>query len=76
MTTLTMKDEKRIEVIQRVFRGELTVREAAMIVGVSERQSYRIKARVKQQEVKGVVHANRRPRDWRLRSDDLQLGMQ
>jgi hypothetical protein len=25
MTTLTMKEEKRLEVIQRVFRGELTV---------------------------------------------------
>jgi hypothetical protein len=28
MTTLTMKEEKRLEVIQRVFRGELTVVEA------------------------------------------------
>lgn len=59
MTTLTMKDEKRIAVIQRVFRGELTVVEAAMVLGVSERQCYRIKARVKQQGVKGVVHGNR-----------------
>jgi transposase len=59
MTTLTMKDEKRIEVIQRVFRGELTVIEAAMIVGISERQCYRIKARVKQHGAKGVVHGNR-----------------
>ncbi len=39
MTTLTMKEEKRVEVIQRVFRGELTVVEAAMVVGVSERHS-------------------------------------
>ena len=59
MTTLTMKDEKRIAVIQRVFRGELTVVEAAMVLGVSERQCYRIKARVNQQGVKGVVHGNR-----------------
>ena len=30
MTTLTMKEEKRLEIIQRVFpRGELTVMEAA-----------------------------------------------
>jgi hypothetical protein len=28
MTTLTMKEEKRLKVIQRVFRGELTVLEA------------------------------------------------
>jgi transposase-like protein len=47
MTTLTMKEEKRLEIIQRVFRGELTVVEAAMVTGVGERQCYRIKARVK-----------------------------
>ena len=33
MTTLTMKEEKRLEVIQRVFRGELTVVEAALVLG-------------------------------------------
>ena len=59
MTTLTMKDEKRLEVIQRVFRGELTIGKAWLVLGVSERQCYRIKARVKQQGVKGVVHGNR-----------------
>src|SRR5215468_5892964 len=56
MTTLTMKEEKRLAVIQSVFRGELTVVEAGMVIGVSERQCYRIKARVNQQEVKGVIH--------------------
>jgi hypothetical protein len=35
MTTLTMKDEKRIGIIQRGFREELTVMEAAMVLGVS-----------------------------------------
>ena len=47
MTTLTMKEEKRLEIIQRVFRGKLTVVRAAMVLGVSERQCYRIKAGVK-----------------------------
>ena len=55
MTTLTMKDEKRIGIIQRGFREELTVMEAAMVLGVSERQCYRIKARVKEQGVKGKL---------------------
>jgi transposase len=59
MTTLTMKDEKRLEVIQRVFRGELTVVKAAMVLGVSERQCYRLKARVTKEGAKGVVHGNR-----------------
>src|SRR5262245_44048672 len=59
MTTLTMKEEKRLEVIQRVFRGELTVVEAGMVIGVSEREGYRIKARVTKRGAKGVVHGNR-----------------
>ena len=55
MITLTMNDEKRLEVIQRVFRGELTVVEAALVLGVSERQCYRVKARVTKVGAKGVV---------------------
>src|SRR5499425_232435 len=59
MTILTMKEEKRLGVIQRVFRGELTVVEAALVLGVSERQCYRIKARVTKGGAKGVIHGNR-----------------
>src|ERR1051325_1516428 len=59
MTPLTMQDEKRIEIIQRVFRGELTVLRAAVILGISERQCYRIKRRVHQEGLKGVIHGNR-----------------
>ena len=59
MTTLTMKEEKRLEIIQRVYRGDLTVEQAAVVMGVSERQCYRIKARVSKAGAKGVVHGNR-----------------
>jgi len=59
MTTLTMKDEKRLDVIQRVYRSELTVGQAALIMGLSERQCYRVKARVNKAGAKGVVHGNR-----------------
>ena len=59
MTTLTMKEEKRLDVIQRVYRGELTVGRAALVLGISERQCYRIKARVSRNGAKGVVHGNR-----------------
>jgi transposase len=59
MTTLTMKDEKRLKIIQRVFQGEVTVAQGALVLGVSERQCYRIKARVKKAGAKGVVHGNR-----------------
>ena len=59
MTTLTMRDEKRLKIIQRVFQGEVTVAQGALVLGVSERQCYRIKARVKKAGAKGVVHGNR-----------------
>jgi len=59
MTTLTMREEKRLEIMQRVYRGELTVVEAALILGVSERHCYRIKGRVSKHGAKGVVHGNR-----------------
>ena len=56
---LTMKEQRRVEVIQRVFRREMTMAGAALVLGVSERQSYRIKARIREEGVKGVVHGNR-----------------
>jgi hypothetical protein len=34
-TTLPKEDQKRIEVIQRVRRGELKLGEAALVLGVS-----------------------------------------
>jgi transposase len=54
-----MKDEKRLEVMQRLFRGEVTVLETSLILGISERQCYRVKARVMKHGAKGVVHGNR-----------------
>jgi transposase-like protein len=59
MTTLTMQDEKRLKIIQRVFQGEMTVVQAALVLGISERQCYRVKARVGKAGAKGVVHGNR-----------------
>src|SRR5437870_12095382 len=56
---LTMKEERRAEVIQRIFRGEMTMAEAALVLGVSERHSYRIKARMREEGVRGVIHGNR-----------------
>jgi len=44
---LTMEKQKRVAVIQRVFRGEMTIAEAAMVLGVTERHSYRIKSNLK-----------------------------
>lgn len=69
MIILTMQDEKRLDVIQRVYRDELTVMQAALVMGVSERQCYRVKARVGKVGAKGVVHGNRGRRCKRKTKD-------
>ncbi len=56
---LTMRAQQRVAVIERVFRRELTMGEAALVLGVSERQSFRIKARIRKEGVRGVIHGNR-----------------
>jgi len=67
-----MKDEKRLEVIQRVDRKELTVGQAALVMGLSERQCYRVKARVIKAGAKGVVHGHRgRPCKRRLKDSTV-----
>lgn len=40
---LTMEEQKRVEVIQRVFRGEMTMAEAALVLGVTERHSFSLR---------------------------------
>ena len=45
--TLTMNRTDRI--VEKVFRGQLTVVVAALVLGIGERQFYQIKARVKKQ---------------------------
>jgi hypothetical protein len=41
--------KKRTEVIQRVFRGELMMLEPALVLGVTECHSFRIKARIREE---------------------------
>ena len=54
-----MEEQRRVQVIERVFRGEMKMAEAAMVLGVSERHSYRIKAKIGKEGVKRVIHGNR-----------------
>src|SRR5881628_131135 len=64
---LTMKEQKRIEIIQKVFRKELRIAEAALVLGVTEHHAYQVKARIRKEGVRGVVHGNRgRLCSWKL----------
>jgi len=56
---LTMKEAERYKVISEVERGYLKVKEAGEILGLSERQVYRIKARVEREGAGGVIHRSK-----------------
>lgn len=59
MVNLTMKEINRYKVISEIMEGYLRVKEAAEILGVCERQIYRLKKRVKQEGARGIVHRSR-----------------
>lgn len=56
---LTMRENRRLRVIQEVMGGGETVRGAALVMGISERQCYRILARVREGGALGVIHRRR-----------------
>ena len=62
-----MKEKQRVAALRKARRGEVTVREVALLVGLSERQVFRLKARYRRLGERGLAHGNRgRPSRRRL----------
>ena len=57
--TLAIKELKRLKVLEWVEAERMTVAEAAQMLGISERQGWRILARYRQAGGAGLVHGNR-----------------
>jgi transposase len=55
---------RKLDVMERIERGELTVSEGAQVLGLSRRQVQRLRKRVRAHGPKGVIHGNtgRRPK--------------
>jgi len=69
---LTMKEVNRYKVITEVIQRHLKVKDAAKILKRSERQVYRIKARVKKEGAKGVIHKTKGKRGPRWLTDKIK----
>jgi len=54
--TLTMKEKIRYEVIRDSLKRLIKVKEAAELLSLSVRQIYRLRNRVKKENIKGVIH--------------------
>ncbi len=54
--TLTMREQRRYEVIRESLKKQIKVKEASIMLGISVRQVYRLRKRVKEEGVKGIIH--------------------
>ena len=57
--TLSKKEQRRLVVLNEVERGKMVTREAAEILGVSERQGWRLLAAYRKEGAAGLAHGNR-----------------
>lgn len=66
-----MREKTRIEAVQAVMDGRLTVAEAAHVLALSERQVYRSLAAAREQGLTGLVHGNRGRAPWNKADEAL-----
>jgi len=57
--TLNQKEQARLEILNRVLEGRLRASEAARILGVSERHTWRMLAAYRREGVAALAHGNR-----------------
>lgn len=67
---MSQKQWKRLEVVERVGRGELTMWEAALVLGISRRQMVRLRKAVEKYGKAAVRHGNAGRSPWN-RQDEL-----
>lgn len=69
---LTLKDKRKIEILQMVLANKLTILECAAAFGCSERHAYRLLRRLEEKGLDGMVHGNRGKPSHRRTSDDVK----
>jgi len=66
LITMTQKEVRRYEIIKDLIAGRIDGTEAAKKMNLSIRQVKRIKVRVREEKIKGVIHGNRGKESNRL----------
>lgn len=61
---MSVREWKRLEAVERIACGELTVKRAGELLGLSARQVRRIRGRVAASGTGGVIHGNRGRPPW------------
>jgi transposase len=70
--TMTLQEINKLEVINRTISSIITIREAAELLGLSERQVIRLKKGVSEHGPAFVIHKNRGRKPEHALSDDMK----
>jgi len=57
--TMTVRDQQRAQVLARILKGEVTMAEGSVALGLSERQLWRLRSALVDAGPAGLVHGNR-----------------
>jgi transposase-like protein len=55
---MSKRDWRRLDIVERIERGQMTIAEAARSLGLSRRQMQRVRRRVEEKGQAGVTHGN------------------
>jgi len=70
---MSQKDLNKYDIIQSSLRKEITVKKAAELLHLTERQIYNLRAKVKEKGAEGLVHGNRgKPSNRRIPEKEYQ----
>jgi transposase len=70
--TLTMKEQTRLQIMNGVVGREWTVAEAAQVLGVSERHTWRLLARYRDEGAAALAHGNRGRMPYNVTPADIR----
>jgi len=70
--TMSQKELYRIQILNEIEGRNLTNQEASEILGISERQIYRLKEKVEQEGIKGISHKLRGRKSNRGYSEEIK----
>jgi transposase len=70
--TMSQKEIDRLEIIKKIESKELKVEEGAELIGISERQTYRVLKKVKEEGSKGIIHKLRGKKSNRGYPEELK----
>jgi transposase len=70
--TLSVREQKRLVVLNEVEKGKMVVREAAEVLGISERQGWRLLAAYREEGAAGLAHGNRGRKPVQVLAEEIR----